>query len=69
MSEFKWKVTGATKVVLSLDGRSISSLDSGEQDLLLPVDCDGKTHTYTLTATKGTATSESSISVSTKKTS
>jgi hypothetical protein len=70
MSEFQWKVSGATKVTLSIDGAApISTFESGTQDLLLPVNCDGKTHTYTLTATNGTAKSESSISVATKKTS
>src|SRR5690242_12950236 len=70
MSEFEWKVTGATKVTLSIDGAApISTFESGTQDLLLPVTCDGKAHTYTLVATKGGAKSESSISVSTKKTS
>jgi ABC-type Fe3+-hydroxamate transport system substrate-binding protein len=68
--ELKWTTSGAAKVTMSIDGSGVfASYPNGTRDVLLPLACDGKTHTYKLTATAGGATASQSISVQTKKTS
>jgi hypothetical protein len=68
--ELKWNTSGATKVVLAIDGDgAFANYPNGPKDALFPLSCDGKTHTYKLTASSGARSATSSISVTTQKSS
>jgi len=54
--ELKWTASGATSVVLAIDGAQFATYGGGAQDHLEPFACDGKSHSYKLTAHAGSAT-------------
>jgi FtsP/CotA-like multicopper oxidase with cupredoxin domain len=50
--ELRWTTTGAASVAMHIDGgAALTHYANGPQDQLLPLTCDGKSHTYTLVAT------------------
>ena len=63
MVELKWTASGATSVVLSIDGSQFATYSGGAQDHLEPFACDGRSHTYLLTAHAGTATARATLVV------
>ncbi len=58
--ELSWTTSGATKVVLRIDGGDPYTYSNGAHTEMLPLTCDGKGHKYELTATApGTRASQS----------
>ena len=50
-AQLHWTTRGATKVELRIDGGPVfSTYPDGKREPLVPLACDGKTHTYELTA-------------------
>jgi hypothetical protein len=63
----KWTASGAKDVALYVDGGPpVAHYQNGARDELIPIACDGKSHTYTLKATAPGATATRSITVQTK---
>jgi len=46
-------------------GPAITRYGNGAQDQLLPLACDGKSHTYTLVARNGAASASKSLTITT----
>jgi hypothetical protein len=65
--ELKWTTSGAAAVTMSYDNGVIANYPNGAHDVLLPLDCDGKSHTYTLKATAPGVSATRSITVDTQK--
>jgi hypothetical protein len=65
--EMSWTTSGATNVELRIDDGAPYHYSNGSHTEILPLTCDGKSHTYKLTATgPGTSASQSLI-LETKK--
>jgi len=49
--QLHWTTRGASKVQLRIDGGAVfATYPGGARDPLVPLDCDGETHSYALTA-------------------
>ena len=69
MIEMKWTTRGRLERRSLIDGSAeFARYPNGSQDELLPLACDGRSHTYKLVATAADGTTTKSISVTTKKT-
>ena len=66
--ELRWKVSGARRVEMRIDGRPFSRYGNGAFDELLPLRCDGSAHTYTLVATAPGRAARRTVTVTTKRT-
>jgi hypothetical protein len=65
----KWTATGARDIALSVDGAPpVAHYPNGAQDELVPMACDGKSHSFTLKATAPGVTVTRSITVETQTT-
>jgi hypothetical protein len=64
--ELKWTASGAQDIALYVDGGpAIAHYHNGAQDELIPLTCDGRSHTYTLKATASGVNVTRSITVQT----
>jgi hypothetical protein len=67
MIELHWTANGADTVELRIDGGDVfATYDNGTRDELVPLTCDGASHTYELVARAGGATARSSLTVATR---
>jgi hypothetical protein len=66
--ELSWTTSGATKVELRIDNGAPYRYSNGSHTEMLPLTCDGKSHTYKLTATGPGTTASQAITLETKKT-
>jgi hypothetical protein len=65
-AQFSWTTVGATTVEMHIDGSGVfATYPNGARTELLPVTCDGGTHTYQLVAKAGSAMTSASITVQT----
>jgi hypothetical protein len=65
--ELSWTTSGASKVELRIDSGDPYTYSNGAHTEMLPLTCDGKSHTYKLTATGPGTTASQSITLQTKK--
>jgi hypothetical protein len=62
--ELQWTATGATSVELRIDdGPVFARYPNGRQTKLLPLECDGKPHTYEIRASAGGSKTSSAITL------
>lgn len=70
MVELHWTTQGATTVEMHIDGGgAFTTYGNGTYRELLPLSCDGRSHTYELVARAGRAVATSSLTIATKRTS
>ena len=66
--EMKWTTTGAKAVEMDIDGGgAFTHYANGTHDEMLPLACDGNSHTYKLVATAPGITVDRSITIETTK--
>jgi hypothetical protein len=66
--ELSWTTSGASKVELRIDNGDPYHYSNGSHTEMLPLTCDGKSHTYKLTATGPGTTASKAIILETKQT-
>jgi hypothetical protein len=65
--ELSWTTSGASNVELRIDNGAPYTYSNGAHTEMLPLKCDGKSHTYKLTATGPGTSASQSITLQTKK--